>query len=103
MLINTNSKDFYPELPEQFKKPRKKLILNVWHNCKHDTEDTNNQMAVLDIETESFEIELFIKNEEDIDKVKQTIRSFYQIYKTAFLELIIKSEKYPRIDFDTIL
>ena len=65
MLINTNKKDFYPELPEQLKKPRKKLILNVWHNCTPDSNDIFSKMSVLDLEVESFDLGLVIKNEED--------------------------------------
>ena len=39
ILVDINTKEFYPEYPTQLKVPRKKLILNVWRHSQNENHD----------------------------------------------------------------
>ena len=104
IYVGINSKDFYPEWPVQLRLPRKKLIMNVWRNCPKVTNKLKSVMCSHDIEIHSFDLTPIIKDPEEIDRVKELIRSNYDMFLINHIELLVMSLiKFPKLEYSNVL
>ena len=74
MMVDVNTKDFYPEFPTPFKVKRRKLIMNMWRKGKKEDKNAMLQVASNDIDHPLFELSAMIKDLKEVSAVKDVIR-----------------------------
>lgn len=79
ILVDLNTTPFYPEFPKMPRKikegppKKKKTKSNVWRKWREDSEQDVVLAVRADMVEQSFQPQLFLKNEDDIEKCKTII------------------------------
>ena len=78
--------------------------MNVWRNCPKVTNKLKSVMCSHDIEIHSFDLTPIIKDPEEIDRVKELIRSNYDMFLINHIELLVMSLiKFPKLEYSNVL
>jgi hypothetical protein len=80
MIVDVNTKDFYPEYPQQFVAKRRKLIMNVWRKGRKVDRNFIANVCSGDIDHDGFDLSLIIKDAHAVNAVKDTIRSNWKVF-----------------------
>ena len=111
IIINLNSFDDYPEFPEVHKPvvtvvKVKKTRANVWRKWRYDSEENNTNAFLLDINgpLSTWEPELFLKDEEDVQNCKNILLDHFEMIQIFFIQGLIESrDSYPEISSNTFM
>ena len=77
----------------------------MWIPWKEDTDQDKREACSIDFKVEKFNLELFIKfkgkpNMKEIIDINKKLFEHFDLLKNLFKEAIIRSEKYPKVDFE---
>ena len=75
----------------------------MWRQWIEDDFEANSNIFTCDTSSKNFEPELIIKDEEQVKKVLETLEINLDIIKTFYVHKIAMSEKYPYIDYTSML
>lgn len=104
--LNDNLMDF-PELPDTMGiKKKAKKIPDVWVPWKDDSLEQKQKSHKIDTRVEKFELELFIKrqskpNMKEIRDITKKYLDNFDVLKVLQKEMLVRSEKDPKIDFES--
>jgi hypothetical protein len=104
VVVDLNSKDYFPELPKTPAIRKRKTMANVWRKWKPDTPE--NQLMAFNQDSSMSEslasgTPTFLggeDGEEEFAKSSQILIENYEYIKQLFLELVGKSSTYPKIE-----
>lgn len=102
LIVHQNTVDIYPELPSMVgmvgsqKQPQ-----NVWKRFTKLTDQTINTICSYDMESSKYNIARFVKQPDIISQINSKIKERFKVINVYYTELLVLSNKFPRIDFES--
>lgn len=104
LVIKLNKRDqVYPEYPSPPLDDFKKHVPNMWAAWIEDTIEDYSKMFKFECNEELFNIDKYVKNQEDQDKCKSMLVDNLDIIIIMQKYLIIESTKFPQIDWESMI
>lgn len=103
MVVKQNERDFvYPEYPVPSTNLKQKVVQNVWRKFIETKNEDYPKIFKIERDTAGFQLESYIKNKEDQLDVKEFIVENMEPLITYQKILMIKSNKFPQISWESI-
>ena len=96
-MVDLAHGNFYPEFPE-IPRPsaaepqkKKKTMANMWRKWREDSQNDIEMAILADMCEESFQPNLFMKDEDDIELCKDILKSWFDKIKICHIENLAAS------------
>lgn len=101
-MVHPNTIDLYPEYPLQLQKVVPKIPRqNVWRKWKELDEQSINMSVMNDLTCEKLQPELFIKDEDELENITETLYVQFKIFEAFHKVMVAKSmEKFGFISYE---